>query len=220
MKKQQELKYTFTKANQTYDKELNYKKINKSQTQEKYNHLLTNSTILKIIREYSNLYVDNIEKKYAEILKGLIKEKYFELKNEIESMKQNFNNFKENKNFPEKFDFNHNLQINESIKNLEKSEFSYIFDLNKNNIIDVKAKIKELPKEKYESLKFNVEYSDFYLSVDIDKSFEIFKNNLLDLKISYDLKKLVEEYATNFITRIFELDRLIYVILFYFNFNF
>lgn len=195
-------------------KDLPYKEIIKSQTSENYQFLFNNAAIVKLMREYSNLYSDSLEKKYNKILKEIIREKVFSIESEIKSMKEIREKMKNTKiNFDE-FKLNYNSYNNEQQNKInEKSEFKNIFDLSKNSIKEIKEKIKALPPNKTESLRFNVEYSDFYLNVDIDKSFEIFRENILNKTVTSDLKATVEEFSEHFLLRIYELDRLIYVIL-------
>ena len=81
----------------------------------------------------------------------------------------------------------------------------------------IEQTIKNLPKEKTESIKFNLEYSYFYLNINIDKSFEIFKKFIFNKNMNNTFKSFYERYVESFISRIFELDRLIYVIKFFFN---
>ena len=131
-------------------------------------------------------------------------------------MKAIFNNKKNTKiNFEElSVKDNKENKVNTNINadnKINKNEFKNIFDLNKHSIKEIKEKVKALPKDKLESLKFNIEHSYFYLNVDIDKSFDIFKANILGKKINNDTKALVEEFVEKFISRIYELDKLIYV---------
>jgi hypothetical protein len=193
-------------------KDLSYKEIIETKTSENYQFLLNNAAILKLIREYSNFYSDNLEKKYNKILKEIIHEKVFSIESEIKSMKEISEKIKNTKiNLGDlKFD-NSNMNKNNNIKGNEKSEYKNIFDLSRNSIIEIKEKIKALPQNKTESLRFNVEFSDFYLNVDIDKSYEIFKEFILAKSVPNDWKASVEEYAGNFLMRTYELDRFIYV---------
>jgi len=193
-------------------KDLYYKEIIETQKIENYQFLLNNAAILKLMREYSNFYSDNLKKKYNKILKEIIREKVFSIESEILSMKEISEKIKNTKiNFEDlKFD-NFNKNNNNNIKGNEKSEYKNIFDLSKNSIKEIKEKIKALPLNKTESLRFNIEFSDFYLNVDIDKSYEIFKENIFAKSVPNNMKAAVEEYAGNFLMRTYELDRFIYV---------
>lgn len=203
MKKKEEPR----KIKSTIIKELNYKQVVHKYSAENYQQFFNNSSIVKLMREYSNLYSDNLEKKYNKVLKEIIREKLSYIENEINSMKEIFNKSIDPKINYDELVFKDNSQKIENKSN--KGEFKDIFD--SNSIKDIKEKIKVLPKDKVESLKFNVEYADFYLNVDIDKSFELFKENISSKNISNDTKSLLEQFTKNFITRIYELDRLVYV---------
>jgi len=210
-----------------FSKDLLYKEIIQNQKSENYQLLLNNASITKLVSEYSNLYSDSLEKKYSKILKEIIREKVFSIESEIKSMKEIYGKMKNTKINSEKFKinnaydnvFNKKVLPDESSKN-EKKEFKNIFDLSKNSIKEVKEKIKALPLIKTESLRFNVEYSEFYLNVDVDKSFEIFKENILGKSISSDLKPALDLYAGRFLVRIYQLDKLIYVNYFHYLFGF
>lgn len=188
--------------------ELTYKEIIQTQATENYKYLFNNAAIVKLMREYSNLYADSLEKKYNKVLKETIREKVLSIETEINAMKQIFEKMKNTKFNNDEFKFD---SSSSSVTGNESNEFKNIFDLRKNSIKAIKEKIKALPQNKTQSLRFNLEYSDFYLNVDVDKSFEIFKENIVSKTISSDLKAVVEDYIGNFLLRIYELDRLIYV---------
>jgi hypothetical protein len=193
-------------------KELNFKQIVQKQTTENYHHLLNNSNIIKLMREYSNLYSDNLEKKYNKILKEIIREKVAVIENEINSMRDIFNNAKESKINVDEFVNKESAQTTKKNDKINKGEFKDTFDLSKHSIKDIKLKVETLPKSTTESIIFNTEYANFYLNIDIDKSFEIYKDNISNKSISNKKdSSSLEEFANNFINRIYELDRLIYV---------
>lgn len=96
--------------------------------------------------------------------------------------------------------------------NLNNSEFRNLFENNKDTIKQIEEKILALPKEKLQAENFNIEYSGFYLNINIDKSFEIFKEKIFPLNtIKSAFKANYEAYIQKFISRIIELDRMIYV---------
>lgn len=209
------------KSTQNIVTDIDYKEIIQRKTSENIHFLFNNTAVVKLMREYANLYTDKLKKKYNKILKQIIREKVLSIEDEIESMKSLYAKMQNVKIDLKDLKFNNetnsNLNNNNKDNNVKtQREFKNIFDLSKNSIKEIKEQIKALPKNKTESLSFNIEHSQFYLNVDIDKSFEIFKENIFAQVIQNNSKTVIENYATNFLLRVLELDRIIYVIIFIF----
>jgi len=208
--KNQENSDTINSKSEKTSKKINlkFKEINKTE-KFKDTNFLKNPRINKIMEQYSNLYSNNLKKKYNQITNEIILENIKSIEDKISQMKNSLKKieFSAEENF---------LQEKNDIKNTQKiSEISEIFDLSKFSISKIQENLKNLTPEEKLNLKIQIEHSFFYININIDKAFEIFMEKLDNQKIEIEknlnLNNLLKEYCHRFVSRILELDRIIYV---------
>lgn len=159
------------------------------------------------MEQYSNLYSTNLKKKYNQITNQIILENINSIESKISELKNSLENNFENKDFNS---FNREKSQKEAKFNSE------IFDLGKFSVKKIQENFNNLSQEQKNEIKMQIEHSFFYLNINIDKAFEIFMENFSNKDIAFnndnnDNDILMREYLERFISRIFELDRIIYV---------
>ena len=128
-------------------------------------------------------------------------------------MKENLRNLEESQKNSGNFDFKENENEKEPQKDFLLSD---IFDLKKKSLKEIEENLNELSSEMNENdkIKMHLEHSFVYLNINIDKSFEIFLEKIRNgnfLETSKNEISLLEVYLERFISRILELDRIVYV---------
>jgi hypothetical protein len=170
--------------------------------------------------KYSILYTNSLKRKYNQITNEIILENIKSIEEKISEMKISFEILEKNVNAVdnkyEKQIFSQPTLINTN----NHQKFSHIFDSSKFSLKKIQENIDNLTKEEKSDLNIHIEHSYFYLNINIDKSFEIFIEEIRNKKIEDNLNYLIKEYCQRFISRILELDRLIYVRFYYNLINF
>lgn len=156
--------------------------------------------------EYTKLYSTNLKRKYNQITNEIILENIKSIEEKISQMKSSLEEI-------EKLEKNPSSGKKNMEKNLAKNpQISEMFDLSKFSLTKIQENFNCLTEEEKNNSKIQIEHSFLYININIDKAFEIFVdfyNKKIDENLNFNL--LLKEFTERFVSRIFELDRTIYV---------